>query len=94
MGGRTGFSGVDQEALAGIGRSGEGLEGQVEVPDDGVVKELDAAAVDADVVRRPAAAELLATGGELPDQVREVPVVGVAAGFGAQQGDGVVGALS
>jgi hypothetical protein len=41
----------------------------------------------------PAAAELLAAGGELPGQVREVTVVGVAAGFGAQQGDGVVGGL-
>jgi hypothetical protein len=58
-----------------------------------VVEEFDAAGVDADVVRGPAAAELLAPRGELPAQVREVPVVGVAAGFGAQQGDGVVGGL-
>ena len=43
------------------------------------MEELDAAGVDADVVRGPAAAELLAAGGELPDEVREVPVVGVAA---------------
>ena len=38
-------------------------------------------------------AELLAAGGELTDQVRELPVVGVAAGLGAQDGDGVVGDL-
>jgi hypothetical protein len=58
-----------------------------------MVEELDAAGVDSDVVRGPALSELFAAGGQLPDQVREVPVVGVAAGFGAQQGDGVVGGL-
>jgi hypothetical protein len=57
------------------------------------VEELDAAGVDADVVRGPAAAELLAAGGELTDQDGEVPVVGVAAGFRAQDRDGVVGDL-
>ncbi len=30
-------------------------------------------------------------GGQLPDQVREPPVAGIAAGLGAQQGDRVVG---
>jgi hypothetical protein len=55
-----------------------------------MVEELDAAGVDSDVVRGPALSELFAAGGQLPDQV---PVVGVAAGFGAQQGDGVVGGL-
>jgi hypothetical protein len=37
--------------------------------------------------------ELFAAGGQLPDQVGQVAVVGVAAGFGPQQGDGVVGGL-
>jgi hypothetical protein len=93
LGGRSGLGGVGEEALAGVGGQGEGLEGQVEVADDGMVEELDAAGVDPDVVRGPAPAELFAAGGQLPDQVREVPVVRVAAGFGAQQGDGVVGGL-
>ena len=35
----------------------------------------------------------LAAGGELADEVGQVAVVGVAAGFGAQDGDGVVGCL-
>lgn len=41
--------------------------GQVEVADDGVVEELDAGGVDADVVGGPSPAEVLASGGELPD---------------------------
>ncbi len=32
-------------------------------------------------------------GGQLPDEVQEAPIVGVAAGFGAQQCDSVVGDL-
>ena len=48
-------------------------------------------AVQADVVGGPADAELVAAGGQLADQVGQVLVVGVAAGFGAQHGDGVVG---
>jgi hypothetical protein len=79
--GRSGFGGVGEQALAGVGGQGEGLEGQVEVADDGMVEELDAAGVDSDVVRGPALSELFAAGGQLPDQVREVPVVGVAAGY-------------
>jgi hypothetical protein len=42
--------------LGSAGR-GEGLEEQVEVAEDGVVEELEAAGVDADVVRGPACAE-------------------------------------
>ena len=41
--------------------------------------------------RAPAGAELVAAGGELADEVVEQPVVGVAAGFGAQDGDADVG---
>ena len=56
-----------------------------------VVQLLDAGAVDADVVGGPADPEVVTAGGQLADQVGELAVVGVAAGFGAQQGDGVVG---
>src|SRR4051794_12275894 len=93
MGGRSGLGGVGEDALTGVRGQRKGLEGQVEVSDDGVVEELDAAGVDADVVCGPSLAELFAAGGELPDQVGEVTVVGVAAGFGAQEGDGVAGGL-
>ena len=85
-----GFGDVDEEVLTLVG-CWERLVGQVEVADDGVVEEFDAGGVDADVVGGPAGAELFAAGGELADQVGQVAVVGVAAGFGAQDGDGVVG---
>jgi hypothetical protein len=39
----------------------------------------------------PPDSEVVAAGGELPDQVGESPVVRIAAGLGAQQGDAVVG---
>jgi hypothetical protein len=71
----------------------EGLERQVEVADDRVVDELDAGGVYADVVGGPADPELVAAGGQLPDQIRDSSIVGVAAGLGAQQGDRVVGDL-
>jgi hypothetical protein len=91
--GRSGFGGVGEQALAGVGGQGKDSKARSRSPTTGMVEELDAAGVDSDVVRGPALSELFAAGGQLPDQVREVPVVGVAAGFGAQQGDGVVGGL-
>ena len=65
--------------------------GRSRSPTTGWWQQLDAGGVDADVVGGPADAEVVAAGGELPDEVGEVAVVGVAAGFGAQDGDGVVG---
>ena len=91
--GRAGGLGdVDEQVLALVGRR-ERLVGEVEVADHGVVESLGAGGVDADVVGGPAGPELLAAGGELADEVGQVAVVGVAAGFGAQDGDGVVGGL-
>ena len=49
--------------------------------------------VELDVVGRPADPELVAPGGQLADEVGEASVVGVAAGFGAQDGHRVVGDL-
>ncbi len=85
--------GVGEEALGGVGSQRERLECQLKVPDDRVVDELHAGGVDPDVVGGPPDPELVAAGGQLPDQVRESPVVGIAAGLGAQQGDRVVGHL-
>ena len=56
-----------------------------------MVEELDAGGVDPDVVGGPSDSEVFAADGELADEVGEVAVVGVAAGFGAEDGDGVVG---
>ena len=56
-----------------------------------MVKVLGAGAVVADVVGAPAAAEVVATGGQLAHEVVKVFVVGVAAGFGAQDGNAGVG---
>jgi hypothetical protein len=91
--GGTGLGGVGEQALARFGGDREGLERELEIPDDRVVDELDAGGVDPDVVGGPPDPELVAAGGQLPDQVRQSPVVGIAAGLGAQQGDGVAGDL-
>jgi hypothetical protein len=91
--GRAGLGGVGEEALAEIGGQRERLVWQVEVSDDRVVDQLDAGGVDLDVVGGPSTPELVAAGRQLTDQIGEAPVVGVAAGLGAQDGDGVVGGL-
>jgi hypothetical protein len=88
--GRPGLGGVDEEALAGIGSQREGLERQVEIAHDRVMDELDASRVDLDVMGGPPATELVAAGGQLPNQVRKSPVIGMPAGLGVQQGDSVV----
>src|SRR2546421_12024440 len=50
---------------------------------------LAAGVVEPDVVRGPAGAEDLAACGQLPDEVREPPVVRVPPGLGTQDRDGV-----
>jgi hypothetical protein len=64
---------------------------QVEVADDRVVDELDAGAVNLDA--GATGHEFVASGGQPPDEVREAPILGVGAGFGAQQGDCVLHAI-
>jgi hypothetical protein len=51
---------------------------------------LEPGVVQPHVVGGPAGAEFVAAGGEFADEVGQVPVEGVTAGFGAQQGDGGV----
>jgi hypothetical protein len=63
----------------------------LEVADLVVVEVLGAGAVVADVVGAPAESEFAAAGGQLTDEVVEVLVVGIAAGFGVQDGDAGVG---
>jgi len=58
-----------------------------------VVEELGAGGVDADVVGGPSNPKVSAAGGQLSDQVRQLPVVGIAPGLGSEHGDHVVGDL-
>src|SRR5215210_7936591 len=60
LGLRTGLSGVRQDGETGVGPELHHLERQAEISDDRVVNILDAGLVDADVVRGPSGAELLA----------------------------------
>jgi hypothetical protein len=91
LGGRPGLGGVADEAWAEIRIQGKRLVRQVEVSDDRMVDEFDAGAVDLDVMRGPSPPEVVAAGGEFPDEVGEAPVEGEAAGLGPEQGDRVVG---
>ena len=74
--GDPGFGGVDGHAEAWFGSQvgAEVIQGQV--ADDVVVVVLHAGAVGPDVVGAPTAPELIAAGGQLADQVMQIPVVG------------------
>jgi hypothetical protein len=54
----------------------------VKLSDQEMVDVFQPAAVKADILRRPAAGKLLTAGGQFPDQVGQIPVIGVAAGLG------------
>jgi hypothetical protein len=77
LGRRTGLGGIDKQSQPGVSRQFHGLEGQVQVPNDGVVKRFGAGAVEADVWSAPASAEGLAAGGKLADEVAQPPVIGI-----------------
>jgi hypothetical protein len=89
--GRVGLGGVHEERLAWVAGEVERLEVEREIADKRVMETLHPGAVHPHVVRRPSDPELVAAGGELTDQVGEPPVIGVAAGFGAEDADGDVG---
>src|SRR4051794_20288362 len=80
--------------LAGVVGQVHRLVGQGEVADEWVVEALDRGAGELDAVGGPADPEVVAAGGQLTDEVRQPPVVGVAAGFGAQDGHRVVAMVS
>ena len=75
---RGGLGGVQGQRESGVGEHVHALVGQVEVADVAVVEGLGARAVVSDVVGAPTAAELLAAGGDLTDEVVQLPVVGIA----------------
>src|SRR4051812_48568813 len=58
-----------------------------------MVELLGAVGVHADVVGGPASPEVVAVYGQLPDEVEQGSVVGVAAGLGTQDGHGVAADL-
>jgi hypothetical protein len=69
LGARAGLGGVGEDRQPGVCGEVEPVEAQVELADGGMVEVLDAAVVEADVVRGPAVAERLALGCELADEV-------------------------
>lgn len=89
----AGFGGVDAEALSAVGGEVEGVEVEREVAHNLMVEPLVAGAVQGDVVGCPADAERVAAGGELADEIGELPVVRVPACLGAKDADRVVGDL-
>ena len=89
MGGwRAWFCCVNGEGESGFGSEVEALVGEFEIADEVMVEVFDAGAVGADVVGLPAAAELLASGGQLADEFVQPLVVGVFPGRRSQVGDG------
>ena len=91
LGRRAGPGRVHDEDLADVGQQLESVVVEREVADEGVMERLAAAAVLQDVLGGPANTELLAPGGKLADEVGEVAVVGIPAGFGPEAADGGVG---
>jgi hypothetical protein len=85
------LGGVEGEGETGVGDHVDALVGQIKITDHGMVEQLAASAVEADVVATPAAAEVAAAGGQLPDQIVQVLVVRVTAGLGPQDRDTGVG---
>ena len=77
LGSRAGLGPVHHQRQPRVGRQGQHLIGQLEVPDHRVVHPLAAGLVPAHVVGRPPATELLAAGRQLPDQVLQPPVMGL-----------------
>jgi hypothetical protein len=85
IGWRTRSGRVGQKEKSSVGGEVHCFVAEVEVADDGVVDDLDAGAVLADVVGCPQRAERFATGGEFADEVGKGAVVGNPAGLGAQE---------
>ena len=89
--GCAGLRAVRGKGQAGVGGEFHDFVGKADVADDGVVKSFGAGPVQDHVVGGPPIAEGVAAGGQLADEVGQVAVVGVAAGFDAKHGDGGVG---
>ena len=69
MGGGAGLGGVGDNGKSFVGGHFQSFEGQVQVPDDRVVNLFGTGVVKPDVVGCPKSAEVVAAGGQLPDEV-------------------------
>jgi hypothetical protein len=78
---RADLGGEDEHRQIRVGDERHPFVVQLEKPDKGVVEPLGAGVVVADVVSGPACAELIASGGELADEIAEVAVERVSAGL-------------
>jgi hypothetical protein len=87
----VGFDGAGDDGQAVVCGEGECFAGEFEFAGGGVAQRLGGCGVELDVVGGPPGAELSAAGRELTDQAGQAAVVGVAACFDAQGGDGVAG---
>jgi len=83
----AGFGGVDDQVVHGSVRQVqvEGLEGQFQVADLGVLEPFDAVVAHQNVVRGPSAAELGAEGGQLADEFAQCPIARLTPDLGTQQ---------
>src|SRR6185295_18683172 len=75
---RAGLGRIDEHSLSRIGGQVECLEVEREIADDCVMETLHTAAMQLDVVGRPANTKLRAARRQLADQLRESPVVRIA----------------
>jgi hypothetical protein len=87
LGPRAGLGAVGGQRQARVGQQLHGVEGDIDEADDRVGEVFGPVLVQPHVVRRPAGAEVVAAGGEIANQVGELTVVGVTAGFAAQHRD-------
>lgn len=88
---RTRFGRVGHERQARVGGQLQRLVGEGQIADERVVEALGARAVEADVVACPEDPELRAAGGQLPDEVRQRPVIRVPARLTTQRRHDVMG---
>lgn len=87
MVGAAGFGGVDADALAGGALDVQGLGGEGERADLGVVERLVRGLAAGDLVALPEPGEVRAFEEEFADEAGQVGCVGGGAGDGAQTGD-------
>ena len=90
---RTGLGGEHEQNEVPVSGERHALVAELDVPDEWMMESLEAGVVSPDVVPGLADAKVLALRRQFADQVRQVPVVRVAARFGAKHGHGSVRGL-
>ncbi len=82
----SGSGGVDDQGLVWVRRQDESLKVELQVPDDRVVQGFPPHPVQPHIMVGPQLGEVLAAGGQFPDEIAEDRVVRVAPGRAAQAG--------